>query len=82
MFPEFSQGTFLWQWLHSWAGLNGMALALIVATLAIVLTKWSPSTAGFKMLITAGAAASLPLGLTRMGINIPVDNDLAIAVRT
>ena len=51
MFLEFNQGTFLWQWFHSWAGLNGMALALIVATLAIVLTKWSTSTAGVKMLV-------------------------------
>jgi serine/threonine protein phosphatase PrpC len=24
MFLEFSQGTFIWQWFHSWAGLNSM----------------------------------------------------------
>lgn len=42
MFLDFSQGTFLWQWFHSWAGLNGMAIALIVAALSILLTKWTP----------------------------------------
>ena len=81
MFPEFSEGTFLWQWFHSWAGVNAMVISLIVATLAVGLTKWSPYRGLIKLTITAGAVATLPLGLGKMGIDltsgidIPMDND-------
>ena len=81
MFPEFSDGSFLWSWFHSWAGVNAMAISLIVATLAFGLTKWSPYRGIIKMAITAGAVATIPLGFDKMGIDltpvvyIPMSND-------
>ena len=81
MFPEFSEGTFLWSWFNSWAGVNAMVISLIIAALAFGLTKWSPYRGLIKMVITAGAVATLPLGLDQMGIvlipvvYIPMGND-------
>lgn len=81
MFPDFSDGSFLWSWFHSWAGVNAMAISLIVATLAFGLTKWSPYRGIIKMVITAGAVATIPLGLDKMGVvltpvvYIPMEND-------
>jgi hypothetical protein len=81
MFPEFSDGSFLYTWFHSWAGVNAMAVSLIVAVLAFGLTKWSPSRGVIKVIVTAGAIATLPLGLDKMGVvltpvvYIPMEND-------
>ena len=38
MFPEFAEGTFIWHWAHSWAGLHGMILGLLSGFLAVFLT--------------------------------------------
>ena len=75
MFPEFSAGTFLWQWFHSWAPLNGMVLAMIVGVLAVFMTRWTPMRGLVKMTITAGVVGSMPLGFAKMGIELPVYND-------
>ena len=72
MFPEFSAGTFLWQWFHSWAGLNAMTIALIVAALVVGLTRFTRISTLIKLLVTAGTVATLPLGLSKMGIEVPV----------
>ncbi|PKB66488.1 MAG: hypothetical protein BZY81_07035 [SAR202 cluster bacterium Io17-Chloro-G4] len=70
MFLEFSEGTFLWQWFHSWAGLNAMAVALVIGFLAICVTKWNFSRIMIKLIIAGGAVATLPLGLSNIGIDI------------
>ena len=75
MFPEFSAGTFLWQWFHSWAPLNGMVLAMIVGVLAVFMTRWTPVRWLVKVTVTAGVVGSMPLGLAKMGIELPVYND-------
>ena len=81
MFPEFSEGSFLWMWFHSWTGVNAMAISLVIAVLAFGLTKWSPYRGITKMFITAGAVATIPLGFDKMGIvltpvvYIPMEND-------
>ena len=75
MFPEFSAGTFLWQWFYSWAPLNGMVLAMIVGVLAVFMTKWTPVRWLLKVTITAGVVSSMPLGFAKMGLELPVYND-------
>ena len=75
MFPEFSAGTFLWQWFHSLAPLHGMVLAMIVGVLAVFMTKWTPVRWLVKVTITAGVLSSMPLGFARMGLELPVYND-------
>ena len=75
MFPEFSSGTFLWQWFHSWAPLHGMVLAMIVGVLAVFMTKWTPVRWLLKVTITAGVVGSMPLGFAKMGLELPVYND-------
>jgi len=75
MFLEFSQGTFIWQWFHSWAGLNAMTIALIVAALVVGLTRFTPVSTFIKLLVTAGTLATLPLGLSKMGIEVPIYDD-------
>lgn len=80
MFLELSQGTFLWNWATSWAPLHGMAISMIAATLAIVMTRWTPIRAYVKSVILAGMLATMPLGLANMGIVIPVNNDHVVAL--
>jgi pSer/pThr/pTyr-binding forkhead associated (FHA) protein len=72
MFPEFVEGTFIWHWAHSWAGLHGMILGLLSGFLAVFLTKQTTINTLVKALITAGVVATLPLGLSKLGINILV----------
>ena len=76
MFPEFTEGTFLWQWFSSYAGVHAMAISLIVAVLAVGMTKWSPYRGFIKIAITAGAVATIPLGLDKMGIDLANTLDL------
>ena len=80
MFLELSQGTFLWNWATSWAPLHGMAISMIAATLAIVMTRWTPIRGCVKSVILAGMLATIPLGLANMGIVIPVNNDHVVAL--
>ena len=80
MFVDLSQGTFLWHWATTWAPLHGMVLASIAATLAVFMTRWTPIRAYFKMAILTGALATLPLGLIKMGIEIPVNNEHVLAL--
>jgi pSer/pThr/pTyr-binding forkhead associated (FHA) protein len=72
MFLEFTQGTFIWQWFHSWAGLNAMTISLIVAALVVGLTRFTPVSTCIKALVGGGTVATLPLGLSKMGIAFPV----------
>ena len=72
MFLEFSQGTFIWQWFHSWAGLNAMTIALIVAALVVGLTRFTTVSTCIKALVAGGTVATLPLGLSNMGIPVLV----------
>jgi pSer/pThr/pTyr-binding forkhead associated (FHA) protein len=72
MFLEFTQGTFIWQWFHSWAGLNAMTISLIVAALVVGLTRFTPVSTCIKALVAGGTVATLPLGLSKMGIAFPV----------
>ena len=72
MFLEFTQGTFIWQWFHSWAGLNAMTIALIIASLVVGLTRFTPVSTCIKALVAGGTVATLPLGLSKMGIAVPV----------
>ena len=71
MFLEFTQGTFIWQWFHSWAGLNAMTIAMIVALLVVGLTRFTPVSTCIKALVGGGTVATLPLGLSNMGIPFP-----------
>ena len=75
MFPEFGEGTFMWHWFHSWAGLNGMALALVVTVLTVGFTKWTPVRTCIKLVVTMGLVLSLPLGLYKMGVVTPSQTD-------
>jgi hypothetical protein len=59
MFLEFSQGTFIWQWFHSWAGLNAMTIALIVAALVVGLTRFTRISTCIKLLVAGGTVATL-----------------------
>ena len=72
MFLEFTQGTFIWQWFHSWAGLNAMTIARIVAALVAGLTRFTPVSTCIKALVAGGTLATLPLGLSKMGIPVLV----------
>ncbi|MDA1129748.1 MAG: FHA domain-containing protein [Chloroflexi bacterium] len=79
MFPEFTQGTFLWNWFNSYAGVHAMAISLIVAILAVGMTKWSPYRGFVKIAIMAGAVATIPLGLDKMGVNLVTALDIPMA---
>lgn len=79
MFPEFTEGTFLWQWFNSYAGVHAMAISLIVAILAVGMTKWSPYRGWIKMAIMAGAVSTIPLGLDKMGVNLVTALDIPMA---
>ena len=72
MFPEFVEGTFIWHWAHSWAGLHGMILALLSGFLAVFFTKQTTVNTLVKALLSAGVIATLPLGFSKLGINIPM----------
>ena len=75
MFLEFTQGTFIWQWFHSWAGLNAMTIAMIVAALVGGLTRFTPVSTAIKAVVAGATAATVPLGLAKMGIDVGVYND-------
>ena len=79
MFLEFSQGTFIWQWFHSWAGLNAMTISLIVASLVVGLTRFTPVSTLIKALVAGGTVATLPLGLSKMGIASPIYDEQLMA---
>ena len=80
MFLDLSQGTFLWYWATSWAPLHGMAIALMVGILAVFMTRWTPISANLKLVLLTGMLATMPLGLAKMGIVIPVENDHLVAL--
>ena len=75
MFLEFTQGTFIWQWFHSWAGLNAMTITMIVAVLVVGLTRFTPVSTAIKAVVAGAMVATLPLGLAKMGIDVGVYND-------
>ena len=75
MFLEFTQGTFIWQWFHSWAGLNAMTIAMIVAALVVGLTRFTPVSTAIKAVVAGATVATIPLGLAKMGIDVGVYND-------
>ena len=72
MLPELIQGTFLWYWGNSWAPLHGMALSIIAATLAVFMTRWTHKRNWVKLPIVAGMLATVPLGIAKLGFEIPV----------
>ena len=75
MFLEFTQGTFIWQWFHSWAGLNAMTITMIVAVLVVGLTRFTAVSTAIKAVVAGAMVATLPLGLAKMGIDVGVYND-------
>jgi len=72
MFLDYTVGSFLWNWFHSWAGLHGMALAMITTTLVVFFTKWSTFRSVVKTVVAGSMLASVPLGLTKMGIPLSI----------
>ena len=62
------EGSFLWQWASSWAPLNGLTIAIVLATLAVFATKWNPLNSIIKTIIIGGVLAALPLGLYQLGV--------------
>ena len=80
MFLDLSQGTFLLYWANSWAPLHGMAIALLVGTLAVFMTRWTPISVFLKTFLLTGMLATMPLGLAKMGIVIPVEYDDMVAL--
>jgi pSer/pThr/pTyr-binding forkhead associated (FHA) protein len=74
MIPEIIQGTFFWYWANSWAALHGLALAMTAAILAIFTTTWTPTQIFMKIVITTCVVLAMPLGVVKMGLDIPMAN--------
>ena len=72
MLPEIIQGSFFWYWGHSWAPLHGMTLAIIAAALAVFMTNWTHRRNWVKLPIAAGVLATIPLGISKLGFEIPL----------
>lgn len=73
-FLSFAEGSFLWYWFRSMTGLNAMTLSLIVTSLVVMFTRWTPRRNIIKAIVTIGLVATLPLGLMKLGFIIPPNN--------